>query len=61
MHSTAITWADCHVHVLGAALLPLNFGDQTHSWKARRFFYTRASLKDGGRIERSCRKVTGTK
>ena len=22
----SITWADCHVHVLGAALLPLNFG-----------------------------------
>ena len=22
----AITWSDCHAHVLGAALLPLNFG-----------------------------------
>ena len=22
----SITWGDCHVHVLGAALLPLNFG-----------------------------------
>jgi DNA-binding CsgD family transcriptional regulator len=22
----AISWSDCHVHVLGAALLPLNFG-----------------------------------
>ena len=22
----AITWSDCRAHVLGAALLPLNFG-----------------------------------
>jgi hypothetical protein len=45
----AITWRLCHAHVLGAALLPLNFGT-ADSLVVGKTVCTRAYPKGGGRI-----------
>ena len=42
----AITWPDCHAHVLGAALLPLNFGT-TNSLVAGKTVFLHESVPNG--------------
>ena len=41
-----ITWSDCHAHVLGAALLPLNFG-ASHSLVLGKTVFLHESVPKG--------------
>ena len=56
----AITWSDCRAHVLGAALLPLNFGASDSGGQDGFSTQERAERMVGG-SNAAGRKVTGTK
>ena len=45
----AITWGACKAHVLGAALLPLNFGTNDSLVVGKTVFPPRPSRRGGGR------------
>ena len=48
----AITWSDCHAHVLGAALLPRNFG-ASHSLMVGKRVFLHTSVPKGWWEERT--------
>ena len=48
----AITWFDCHAHVLGAALLPLSFG-ASHSLMVGKTVFLHKSVPKGWWEERT--------